>query len=55
LLGLPSLKRSEPGVPALTSVLARDAAYRLVAVGPYDTGSRPGVFAIWQRVAAPSG
>jgi hypothetical protein len=55
LLSLPSLKLSEPGVPALTRVLARDAAYRLVAVGPYDSGTRPGVFAIWQQVAAPSG
>jgi hypothetical protein len=55
LLSLPSLKPSEPGVPTLTRVLARDAAYRLVAVGPYDSGTRPGVFAIWQRVAAPSG
>jgi hypothetical protein len=42
-------------VPALTRVLASDPAYQLVAVGPYDSGTRPGVFAIWQRVAAPSG
>jgi hypothetical protein len=55
LLSLPSLKLSEPGVPALTRVLARDAAYRLVAVGPYNSGTRPGIFAIWQQVAAPSG
>jgi hypothetical protein len=44
------MKLSEPGVPALTRVLARDGDYRLVAVGPYDSTVADGAYAIWRRV-----
>jgi 4-amino-4-deoxy-L-arabinose transferase-like glycosyltransferase len=49
LPGLAAMKTSEPGVTALTRVLAHDGQYRLMAVGPYDSLSRAGLFAIWQR------
>lgn len=52
LLGLTPLKTSEPGVTVLTRVLAHDREYRLMAVGPYDSLSRAGLFAIWQRLPA---
>ena len=47
---LASYQLSEPGVPALTRVIERDHRYRLVAVGPYGSSARHGVFAIWRRV-----
>ena len=46
---LRNFHRSEPGVPALTLVIERDRHYRLVAVGPYDSGAQSGIFAIWRR------
>jgi len=39
-------------VPVLTRVLAHDRHYRLMAVGRYDGHSKPGLFAVWQRVPA---
>ena len=46
---LTNFQRSEPGVPALTGAIERDRQYRLVAVGPYDSGAQSGVFAIWRH------
>jgi hypothetical protein len=37
-------------LPALTLAVDGDSAYRLVAVGPYDSGSASSTFAIWKRV-----
>jgi hypothetical protein len=37
------------GLPTLTSVLERDSAYSLAAVGPYSTITISGVYALWQR------
>ncbi|MGI9008237.1 MAG: ArnT family glycosyltransferase [Streptosporangiaceae bacterium] len=45
---LANFQRSEPGVPALTRAIERDRQYRLVAVGPYDSGAQSGIFAIWR-------
>jgi hypothetical protein len=55
LLGLVGVNSGEPGLPDLTQALQRDPAYRLVAVGPYDSGVgyigySHGLYAIWQRV-----
>lgn len=50
LLNLSSLRRSEPGVPALTRVLARAKEYRLIAVGPYSSADIAGIYAIWERI-----
>jgi hypothetical protein len=50
LLNLASLRGYEPGVPALTRVLARAGAYRLIAVGPYRSATVAGLYAIWKRI-----
>ena len=50
LLNLASLRGYEPGVPALTRVLARARAYRLIAVGPYSSATLAGIYAIWERI-----
>lgn len=50
LLNLASLRGYEPGVPALTHVLAGARKYRLIAVGPYDSASVAGIYAIWERI-----
>jgi hypothetical protein len=52
LLHLASLRGYEPGVPALTRVLARAKVYRLLAVGPYSSATISGVYAIWERLRA---
>ena len=44
-----ALKANEPGVPVLTRTLERDREYRLVAVGPYDSVTEQGIYAIWLR------
>jgi hypothetical protein len=49
LARLKNYKLNEVGVPALTRVLEHDRAYRLVAVGPYDSPDSGGIYAIWQR------
>ncbi len=46
---LVNFQRSEPGVPALTRAIERDREYRLVSVGPYDSGAQSGIFAIWRH------
>jgi hypothetical protein len=56
LLGLVGINSHEPGLSALTLAIEQDPAYRLVAVGPYDSGvsylgNNYGVYAIWQKVA----
>jgi hypothetical protein len=56
LLGLVGVNSREPGLPALTLALEQDPAYRLVAVGPYDSGVsylgyNYGIYAIWQKRA----
>lgn len=53
LLNLASLRGYEPGVPALTRVLAQAKAYRLIAVGPYRSATLAGIYAIWQRIQPP--
>jgi hypothetical protein len=50
---LAAMKATEPGVPALTRALARDHEFRLVAVGPYDSVTQDGIYAIWLRKPAP--
>ncbi|MGA2539540.1 MAG: hypothetical protein ABSF53_26270, partial [Terracidiphilus sp.] len=55
ILGLVGANSGEPGLPALTFALESDHAYRIVAVGPYNTtplsGSPSyGTYAIWERV-----
>ncbi len=49
LRALGNFQRSEPGVPTLTRVIERDRRYRLVAVGPYDSDAKSGIFAIWRQ------
>src|SRR5262245_61003690 len=44
---LEPLKPNEPGVPVLTRALANDPDFRLVAVGPYDSSRKNGIYAIW--------
>jgi putative flippase GtrA/GT2 family glycosyltransferase len=56
LAQLPNLIGTAPGTAALTSDLRDDPAYRLVAIGPYDTttlggGHIYGVYAIWVKAA----
>ncbi len=56
LLGLVGVNSRQPGLPALTLALEQDPAYRLVAVGPYDSGVSYlgydyGIYAIWQKTA----
>jgi hypothetical protein len=53
LLGLIGTSSGQPGLPALTVVLQHDRAYRLVAVGPYDSSVAHGYYAIWRKVAGP--
>jgi 4-amino-4-deoxy-L-arabinose transferase-like glycosyltransferase len=43
------LKLTEPGVPVLTRALSHDPEFRLVAVGPYDSVTQDGIYAIWLR------
>ncbi len=50
---LRALKAAEPGVPTLTRALAHDHEYRLVAVGPYDSVTQNGIYAIWLRKPEP--
>lgn len=50
LLNLASLRSSEPGVPALTRVLAGATTYRPIAVGPYNSAAVAGIYAIWERM-----
>lgn len=57
LLPLTSQTSGQPGISDLTRALERNPAYRLVAVGPYDTSTLAGnhgygVYAIWQKTAA---
>jgi len=57
LLDLVGDNSAEPGLPELTLALERDKAYRLVATGPYDSGTSYsgysyGIYAIWQKVGA---
>jgi hypothetical protein len=54
LHNLPNLVSGMPGTGALTAALATDPAYRLVAIGPYDTSTLAGnhiyaVYAIWVK------
>ena len=42
---------SMSGLPALTLAVEHDPAYRLVAVGPYNTLTTNIIFAIWQKKA----
>ncbi len=46
---LGAMKAAEPGVPALTRALERDHEFRLVAVGPYNSDTQDGIYAIWLR------
>jgi len=39
------------GLPALTLAIESDSSYRLVAIGPYNTGTIKGIYAIWQKRA----
>lgn len=50
---LGAMKATEPGVPALTRALERNHDFRLVAVGPYDSVTQDGIYAIWLREPAP--
>jgi dolichyl-phosphate-mannose-protein mannosyltransferase len=55
LLGLVGYNSGQPGLPELTLALEADPSYRLVAVGPYDsgaslTGYSYGLYAIWRKV-----
>jgi hypothetical protein len=38
-------------LPALTVAMEHDPRYRLVAVGPYDSGTTANTYAIWKRVS----
>jgi hypothetical protein len=49
LARLRGYKLNEAGVRALTGVLEGDRAYRLAAVGPYNSPGQNGIYAIWQR------
>jgi hypothetical protein len=50
---LRALKAAEPGVPTLTRALAHNRGFRLVAVGPYDSVTQDGIYAIWLRQPSP--
>jgi hypothetical protein len=50
---LAPMKVSEPGVPVLTRALEHDHEFRLVAIGPYDSVSQDGIYAIWLRTPPP--
>jgi glycosyltransferase involved in cell wall biosynthesis len=50
LLGQVGVNSGEPGLPELTLALEQDPAYRLVAVGRYDSAHVPGIYAIWQKI-----
>jgi len=49
LKGLDPMKPSEPGVRVLTRALSFDHEFRLMAIGPYDSATSHGIYAIWLR------
>lgn len=49
LLDEAAQNESEPGLPGLTEALESDHAYRLVAVGPYNSRSTYEIYAIWEK------
>jgi hypothetical protein len=51
LLGLVADNSGEPGLTALTLAVEDDPNYSLVVVGPYDSDTDNGVYAIWQEKA----
>ncbi len=53
LLGLVGANSGEPGLPALTQALESNPAYRLAAVGPYDSDHNHGIYAIWEKRTQP--
>jgi len=55
LARLQPLQPTEPGVPAITRALERSSVFRLVAVGPYDSVRKDGIYAIWLRQPQRSG
>lgn len=55
LLNLIAANSNQPGLSVFTVVLEQDPAYRIVSVGPYDSGAsyggyQYGIYAIWQKV-----
>jgi hypothetical protein len=58
LLGLVGVNSGTPGLRELTQVLERDPAYRLTAIGPYESGVAyngytHALYVIWQKVGPP--
>ncbi len=52
LLSLVGEGSGQPGLPALTQALQDDNKdYRLIRVGPFDSGHKQGLYAIWQKRA----
>lgn len=50
LVNLAGANASQPGLPAMTEALESDPNYQIVAVGPYNSRSSSGIYAIWQKV-----
>jgi Dolichyl-phosphate-mannose-protein mannosyltransferase len=50
LVGLAKAITTEPGLPSLTEALEKDLAYKLVAIGPYDSRSIDQIYVIWEKV-----
>jgi hypothetical protein len=49
LLSLVGDDPAEPGLSALTQALQDDPDYNFIGIGPYDSASTNGIYAIWQR------
>jgi hypothetical protein len=47
-----NVSSAEPGLYDLASVIATDAAYRVVMVAPFDSHIASGVFVVWRHVPA---